>query len=133
MAKAIEVEMKGLKKRLTKMRKNLSNPSPIMQKTSLFMYKDIMDHFGKESSDTGGWKPLKYRTGKILQDTGALRSSVEASNTKDSAVVSAGNAQVDYAGYHNKGTGRIPQRKFLWISKGILGTITKLLGKFFVD
>ena len=132
MAKNVEVQMEGLKLRLAKMRKRLSNPSPQMQKTSILMYKDVNDHFAKAKSDTGSWKPLKYRTGKPLQDTGALKSSVQAKNTRDSAVVSAGNSRVDYAAAQNYGTKTIPSRKFMWISKGIRENITKLLGKFFI-
>ena len=132
MAKNVDVQMEGLKLRLAKMRKRLKNPSPQMQKTSILMYKDVNDHFKKTKSDTGSWKPLKYRTGKPLQDTGALKSSVQAKNTKDSAVVSAGNSRVDYAAAQNYGTKTIPARKFMWISKGIRENITKLLGKFFI-
>jgi phage gpG-like protein len=127
---AVQLEMDGLKRRLQKMRENLTNPSPTMQKVSTYMYKDVMDHFGKEQGDTGGWAPLKYRVGKPLQDTGDLRKSIAASNTKDTAVVSAGDAHVTYAGYHQYGTRNIPQRKFLWLSKEILDQITKVVGKF---
>ena len=126
----VEVEMDALKKKLQKMRDNLSNPSPTMQKVSLLMYKDSLDHFAKQTSDTGAWTPIQYRKGRILQDTGALRNSLQASNTKDSAVVSAGNSSVDYAGYHQYGTKNIPQRKFLWISQTLRDAITRMVGKF---
>ena len=132
MAEHVEIQMDGLKNRLAKMRRNMSNPSPMMQKTSILMYKDVNDHFSKAKSDTGGWTPLRFRSGKPLQDTGMLKRSVQASNTKDRAVVTAGNSAVDYAGFQNYGTKNIPARKFLWISKDTKTNIKKILGKFFV-
>lgn len=129
MASNVEVEMDALKKRLQKMRDNLSNPSPTTQKVSVLMHKDVMDHFGKTESDTGSWKPLKYRKGKALQDTGRLRNSIKPTNTKDEAIVGT---NVIYAATHNYGRDNIPQRKFLWLSKEIQENITNILGKYFI-
>jgi phage gpG-like protein len=91
------------------------------------MYKDVMDHFGKEQGDTGSWKPLKYRVGKPLQDTGRLKNSIRPTNTKDTAVVGT---NLVYAATHNYGRDNIQQRKFLWLSKQIIEQITKIIGKF---
>lgn len=124
---AVQLEMDGLKRRLQKMRENLNNPSPTMQKVSTYMYKDVMDHFGKEQGDTGGWTPLKYRVGKPLQDTGRLKNSIRPTNTKDTAIVGT---NLIYAATHNYGRDNIPQRKFLWLSKQIIDQITKIIGKF---
>jgi len=129
MASNVEVEMDALKKRLQKMRDNLSNPSPTMQKVSTLMFKDVLNHFGKEQGDQGSWTPLKYRKGKILQDTGRLRNSIKADNTKDSASVGT---RLEYAATHNYGRDNIPERKFLWLSKEMLKQITDILGKYFV-
>jgi len=135
MAKNVEIQMEGLKKRLTKMRKNISNPSPMMQKSSLLMYKDVQDHFVKEKNPDGGsWKKserAKKQGGYTLRDHNFLFRSLQASNTKDEAKVTAGNAKVNYAGYHQYGKGDM-KRKFMWISKGIRENITKLLGRFFI-
>ena len=41
------------------------------------MLKDIQDNFDKEQSPEGNkWKALTYRTGKILNRTGAFRNSI---------------------------------------------------------
>lgn len=127
MANQVEIEMDALKKRMQKMRDNLTNPSPTMQKISTMMFKDVMDHFGKEQGDKGAWVPLKYRKGKALQDTGRLRNSITPRNTKDEAVVGT---NVIYAATHNYGRGAIPQRKFLWLSKNMTDEIMKIVGKF---
>ena len=129
MASNVEVEMDALKKRLQKMRNNLTNPSPTMQKVSTLMYKDVLTHFGKEQGDSGSWTPLKYRKGKILQDTGRLRNSIKSDNTKDSASVGT---SLEYAATHNYGRDNIPERKFLWLSKDMLKQITDILGKYFL-
>jgi len=129
MAEHVEIQMDGLKKRLGTLRKRLKNSEPAMQKIAIVMYKDVQDHFDKESSNKGKWAPIKYRTGKILQDTGNLKKSVEASNTKTSATVSS-------EAFSKKGYNYAPIqnhfRKFMWISKGIRENITKILGKFFI-
>jgi len=143
MASNVEIQMDGLKKRINTIRKRAKNANPITQKVSILMYKDINDHFKKESGPRSGWKPLKYRTGRALQDTGDLRKSVQASNTKDSATVSAGNDEVDYAAAQNFGANitngfgkgisfKVPARKFLWISKDTKTNIKKILGRFFI-
>lgn len=126
--------MDGLRKRLQKMRENLTNPSPTMQKVSILMHKDVMDHFGKESDEKNKWVPLKYKrkrggSARILQDTGRMRSSISPSNTKEDAIVGTG---IVYAATHQYGDSNrnIPQRKFLWLSKEIKEQITKLVGKF---
>lgn len=126
---AVQIEMEALRKRLQKMRDNLSNPSPTMSKVAILMHKDVMNHFGKEEGDTGSWTPLKYRKGKALQDTGRLRNSIKPNNTKDQAIVGT---NVVYAATHNYGRDNIPQRKFLWLSKEIQKQITDILGRFFI-
>lgn len=60
--------------------------------------------FRRESDPYGTpWKPLKYRSGRILQDTGRLRNGWKRSRvTPDEVRISP---SVDYAVYHQHGTG----------------------------
>jgi len=85
-------------------------------------FRDIVDHFDKESGPGGGWKELKVpRSGKILQLTGRLRQSIlpESGGVReagDQAVIMYSN--VIYGRTHDQGDpGRnIPQREFMWLS-----------------
>lgn len=174
MASNVEIEMDALKKRLQKMRDNLSNSSPTMQKVSVLMYKDVMNHFKDESGPKGSWPKLSSATeenrrkgkgsgsAKKLQDTGMLRNSIKAENTKNEAKVGT---NLIYAPIHNYGgtiparrvepkdkqalrfyiggqayfskghdipATKIPQRKFLWISKSIQDQIKSIIGKFVI-
>lgn len=105
----------GFSKRLKDRIRRLKDMSGAMDKISFFMWKDVMDHFAKEQGPAGKWKPLKYRKGKILQDTGRLRASIIQRPERKRAILET---TVPYAGTHQYGTGRVPQRKFLYLSAG---------------
>lgn len=91
-----------------------------------FGFKDIMSHFRDEMGPQGKWQRLKKQrrrqgkkkmADKPLQDTGRLRGSILPTSTKSTGpgeitVFAAAN----YSGYHDKGTGRIPKREFMWLS-----------------
>jgi len=56
------------------------------------------------------WKPLKYRTGQPLVDTGTLRASFGVSSAGGYADVGS---RVNYAAYHQDGTAKVPARKMI--------------------
>ena len=137
-----ETEIKKLKKRLNRMTKNARSTNRLMGLTSIIMHKDILNHFKQEEGPDGKWKQLdpktvkrrrvgknKSRGHKILQDTGLLRASLILKHTKNTARVGS---RLEYAGAHNNGTGNVPERKFLWISKKADNLIEKLVGKHYV-
>lgn len=142
MANEVSIEMEALRVRLQKMRDRASNPNPVMGYIATMMHKDVMDHFDKEMGPNAHWKPLSpvteamrrkgkgKRGNKILQDTGLLRASIRPNNTKDTASVGT---NVEYAEQHNEGDGRIPQRKFLWLSKPMIDLIKAKVGKFIIE
>lgn len=73
----------------------------------------IREGFSSESDPYGSkWAALKYRSGRILQDTGRLRSGFKVSKvTKRGFRVSA---SVTYASYHQGGTKRgLPARRMV--------------------
>jgi phage gpG-like protein len=89
---------------------------------NIFGFKDIQEHFHSESGPNGGWEPLKYRKGKILQDTGTLRNSLLpggglSSEAKNEVLMFVAGPASVYAGTHNYGRGAIPQREFMWLSE----------------
>lgn len=72
----------------------------------------VREGFEKESDPYGSkWAALKYRSGRILQDTGRLRSSVHRQSATANRV-SVG-LSATYASFHQFGTRRMPRRAML--------------------
>lgn len=72
----------------------------------------IRDGFERESDPYGSkWAALKHRSGRILQDTGALRNSFHRKQLSSSQVT-VGPA-VPYARFHQSGTRYMPARKMV--------------------
>lgn len=65
---------------------------------------------GSVDPDGAPWKPLKYRNGRPLVLTGAMRDSFTAVPIENGVRIQAG---VDYAIYHQRGTATIPARRIL--------------------
>jgi len=110
---------------------------------SAIVFKDVMKHFEEERKPGGGrWQKWSnsYREmlirqnrlpKKILQTTGRLRQSFKPTSfrrTKD-GVLWYNNAQTfkgfPYAAAHDEGGGKLPQRKFMYLSKKASDDISK--------
>ena len=143
--KAFKWVDKGFKKKLTTIRRSFKS---INEKDDTFVrilwvhvFKDIMDHFEKESGPDGKWVPLSAVTlanrrgggGMILQDTGNMRQSFKPfpHKTRGDALVFFNFA--NYSKIHDEGgkttfgkrTVDTPQRKFMWISQEAMDNIAK--------
>jgi len=120
---------KKLERELQRIQKEAHKPTKGLRVASLIMYKDVIDHFRKESSPDGKWAPLKYRTGRILQDTGRLKNSITFSSNSKTAIVGT---NVNYAKQHEIGNPKkhIPQRRFMWLSKTLGDRIEKAFIKY---
>ncbi len=72
-----------------------------------------------------GWKPLKYRRGKILQDTGRLRDSITYRATMNDLVIGT---KVRYGGYHQYGAPKahVQKRAYLKFTTRALAAIKRL-------
>lgn len=98
------------------------NLSPVMRAIARHLHNTTEDAFAQERSPFGpAWKAIKYRQGKILQDTGKLAASIARDSGNDYAQLSAG---VIYAAIHQFGgqAGRgkkvtIPARPFMPINQ----------------
>lgn len=111
------------------------------------VYRDIIEHFEKESGPNGRWKAwseryaaFMNRIGKggnqILQDTGRLRQSFQPTNWRvegdsilwfNPAKTSRG---FPYAKAHDEGGGKLPQREFMWLSARAMGKTEELILKY---
>lgn len=80
------------------------------------------DVFPSESWDGNSWKRKKNPDGKpLLVKTGAMKKSIRVLQVNRDIV--KWGTTVDYAGYHNEGTNKLPKRKFIGIDKGIFNFI----------
>jgi phage virion morphogenesis protein len=114
-----------------------ANPEEAMRIVSTKMHRDVLRHFGAiEGPEGSQWKPLKESTWKyklkngyynILQNTGNLRRRNVPHNTKTSAVVSN---DLVYARTHQYGSGKVPARPFMWLSKDALNDILVYMSKY---
>jgi len=112
----INVKLSGkdkIIKRLERLEKAGRTISKPMKEAVIIGYRNIIQHFRKEEGPNGKWKPLKHRKGKILQDTGRLRMSI---NFRGSGNTGYLGTNVIYAATHQFGRGKIPARPFLWFS-----------------
>jgi len=100
---------------------------------SIIVFKDIIDHFEKETGPRGKWKKIT-RVGQILQDGGDLRKGlIPIELGRQFRVKKAGILwfnPVPYAKIHDEGGkmargGIMPQRSFMWLSKSGLDKISK--------
>lgn len=127
-AKAV-LSDKEFRKFFEKVRTELSHSkNKIAAAYGIFGFKDIMNHFQQEKGSKQSWKPLKYRKGKPLQDSGYLRQSIISTNYQsidDHSIRVFANA--DYSGYHNEGTPRIPKREFMWLSDKAMDNMVKMI------
>jgi phage gpG-like protein len=103
---------------------------------AIMVYKDILDHFKKESGPQGKWKAWskayaehKRKIGKggdnILQDSRRMVQNLtpESYRVRSSEIEWFNNTKAEdgtpYAYYHNEGAGGMPERRFMWLSKSV--------------
>lgn len=112
--------------------------------------KDYAEHFSKSAGPEGRWKPWSdaYREhmkaiGKsgnnILIDTGRLRQSFTPSNARSQkdGVLFYNEAKTKggfaYAAAHDEGGGKLPQRKFMWLSDKAMDDISRQVGVWLAE
>lgn len=121
---------------------------------NIFGFRDIAQHFRDEKGPDGMWPERSEWTqmeylrrnktnsvydpgNKLLQLTGRLRQSlIRGGNSGARGIgknVVAISSNVEYSGKHDEGEGRIPQRKFMWLSDGAIESMNKLILDFLTD
>jgi hypothetical protein len=116
---------------------------------SAFVFRDVMRHFERELGPDGRWQSWSksYKEhmakrgkagNKILQDTGRMRQSFKPTNNRstDQGIEWFNNATTKegfaYAYAHNEGVGKLPERRFMWLSDRALNRITRFTLEFMV-
>ena len=132
--RTISIQVNNLKEVTDFLKKTggrLTNPKVAMDIVGAKGFKDVMQHFRDEAGPSRKWTPLKRQRkrggSKVLQDTGRLRQSTRFKTVGNVANIFN---NVKYAGIHNFGGKKIPQRKFMWISKGAVTSMIKTLARF---
>ena len=113
-------------------------------------FKDVIDHFRKEAGPTKKWqkwsklytdRKIKRDRGgdKILQDSGRLRQSVNIARSsvrrrKGQLLFNQAKTKTGfpYAQAHNEGSGKLPQREYMWLSLKALNKISKITSAYLV-
>lgn len=120
----------------------------LMAGANTYGFRNVIEHFSKEEGPSGKWTKRSSRTqemykrlsrtnsrynpnNKLLQLTGNLRKSLLSGGSQNlkrygnNAVMMFTN--IEYAGKHNYGKGRIPQREFMWLSDKTQSDILELV------
>jgi phage gpG-like protein len=103
----------------------------IMKRIGVIYRNFFLDSFKMESWEGNKWQPRKRqprtrgRNKKLLVDTGELKKSIKYTNITSNSVTIK--TDVDYASYHNEGTGRLPQRQFMLEGEESLDKIEALV------
>ena len=136
MVLTITIDDKKAVKQIQGMLDRVKNKQNALKAISNMMRDDVLDHFKQEKDPSGKWKDLKPATWKwkrskgktkMLQNTGALRrGNIPKSNKKEAMVINA----VNYAATHEQGSKKVPQRRFLWLSKTSLERILKYMKNY---
>jgi phage gpG-like protein len=102
--------------------------TPVVNAVRQMLASDSRENFASSSDpDAKPWRPLKRRKGKPLLDRGVLRGSV--TTKAEGPRVIQGSAQ-PYASFHQRGTRRIPRRRFLGAGARVEPKVRRLLDDF---
>lgn len=148
-----EVDDAELKKFLQNLGKAVKDPTAVNEIVSAFsaiVYRDIAEHFSKESGPTGTWKEWSkmyarhmkrtgYAGNKILQFTGRLRQNFrpESRRVTEGSINWFNDAKTKsgypYAWGHDNGDGKLPQREFMWLSDRAFEKMTDVVWDYLIE
>lgn len=124
----INFKIEGLEKLQAKIKETsgrLANLQPFWNSVGEYMKtRTIKECFDKEQSPDGEkWKPIK-REGKILQDTGELKKSIQYESDDNGVIIGS---KLKYARTHQFGRGKIHARPYLGVTANDKRHITQML------
>lgn len=131
MAVTVNVEARAALKAVRDRARKMEDLNKPLRKAGLYMERETKMNFARESGPDGaGWAPLaastlaQKRGGGILKETGALSASIAMIGPSGDQVKVASQG-VPYGIYHQTGTSKMPQRKFIGIGDRHIPKITK--------
>ncbi|HIK42160.1 phage virion morphogenesis protein [Thermoleptolyngbya sp. M55_K2018_002] len=115
----IEIKDLGTGDRLAELLQKTENLRPALTRAGAYMERKTKQNFAAQRDPDGAaWAGLRpstlkrKRTRAILRETGALAGSIAAQPATNESVAIASEG-VDYGIYHQTGTSRMAQRRFL--------------------
>lgn len=125
----IENKLQGIKDKLA------ARDNALYQDLSILMRSSIEENFSAEGRPA--WEARKYDyPHPILDKTGMMRDMAEASTNPANWQHSSAEHRLeirstDYANYHQQGTSKMPQRKFVQLTAGEEDAAQKLFEQVF--
>lgn len=112
---------------------DLTKPLGEMRRVLIAATKENFD--AGHDPDRNPWKPLKYRIGRPLRKTEAMMRSLTAGGVGSIDELRASGLRygtsIFYAGFHQRGTRTIPQRRFLGITAVMRDRFDQILRRYF--
>lgn len=133
----LQLNIKSEGDALEKLAKRIKNLQPAVFQAGLYMERETKLNFAKQADPDGNpWAPLKpstlrrKRTRAILRETSTLAAGISlTSATKTQAIIQA-TAGSEYGIYHQTGTKKMAQRKFIGIGDRHIPKITKIFESY---
>lgn len=103
--------------RLGRLINRVQNFAPAMSEIATYLEREHKLYFAKQAGPDGAWAGLSANTlrykksGAILRETSALVSSISSESDSHNAKVKS--SGVVYGIYHQTGTSKMPQRRFI--------------------
>lgn len=149
---AVVFEDKIVRNFLKDISRNMKSPEKVEQIVAAFsaiVFKDVMSHFKDEKGPDGSWKAwsrsyqrhmekIGRSNNKILQFSGRLRQNFKPEKRRikkdqwawfNDAKTKGG---FPYAWAHNEGTGKLPRRRYMWLSSKALDTMADVVWDFII-
>ena len=148
----IQTEADGVLRILAETEARTRNWRPALNEAALFLERETKQNFQKQQDPDGNpWKPLaestiraklraRKRRGKtippsstpraILRDTSTLVSGIAARPASDTEVSVETTAGDEYGIWHQLGTRRMPQRRYIGFSQRYIDRVQEILLRY---
>ena len=134
----IQTEADGVLRILAETEARTRNWRPALNEAALFLERETRQNFLKQQDPDGNpWKPLAESTLKsklrrrapraILRDTSTLVSGIAARPASRNQVSVETTAGAEYGIWHQLGTRRMPQRRYMGFSQRYIDRVQEIL------
>lgn len=136
MAVRVRVESTELKRALSAATRRARRMRPAWRQVGELLLRSIAENFSQEGRPRS-WEPWAPSTaarrgpgGRILDETGRLRSSIRARTDARGVTVET---SVRYGGFHQEGTRRMPARPFLLVQPEDEREIEDIIAQYLIE
>ena len=137
----IQAEADGVLRILAETEARTRSWRPALNEAALFLERETKQNFQKQQDPDGNpWKPLAESTLRaklrrrapkaILRDTSTLVSGIAARPASDNQVSVETTAGAEYGIWHQLGTRRMPQRRYIGFSQRYIDRVQEILLRY---